>query len=123
VHAVFKISAQIFFFIILSWVMNKFVFWLHIHIPGSILGMILVFLLLQMKVLPRKYLEEGSNWLIATMLLFFIPPAVGIVSYRELLLNEGFQIAIVIGLGTVIVMVCSGLIAQGIAKRKECSRQ
>jgi holin-like protein len=123
VRAVLKISAQICFFIIFSWLMNKIVFWLHIGIPGSILGMILVFLLLQMKVLPREYVEEGSNWLIATMLLFFIPPAVGIVSYGELLRNEGVQIALVIGLGTVIVMVCSGLIAQSIARRRESPRQ
>jgi len=116
------VSTQIAFLILVSWLMNKLVQWLHIPVPGSILGMILVFLLLQMKLLPRKWLEAGSNWLIATMLLFFIPPAVGIISYRQLLVDTGWQIVLVIVLGTVIVMVCSGLVAQVIAKRKGYSR-
>ncbi|MFC5447741.1 CidA/LrgA family protein [Paenibacillus aestuarii] len=116
------VSIQIAFLIIVSWLMNKLVQWLHIPVPGSILGMILVFLLLQMKLLPRKLLEAGSNWLIATMLLFFIPPAVGIISYRQLLVDKGLQIVLVIVFGTVIVMVCSGLVAQVIAKRKGLSR-
>ncbi|MGO4107042.1 CidA/LrgA family protein [Paenibacillus sp. YAF4_2] len=117
-----KISIQILFFIVFSWIMNQFVLWLHIPVPGSILGMILLFGLLQMKIIPRKYIESGSDWLIATMLLFFIPPAVGIIGYRQLILNEGVQIALVIGLGTIIVMLCSGLVAQQVAKRKEGSR-
>lgn len=117
-----KIIMQIACFILLSWVMNWLVAWLHLPIPGSILGMIVVFLLLQTKVLRREWLEAGSNWLIAELLLFFISPAVGIVGYRQLLLSDGLQIALVVGLGTVLVMMCSGWIAQSIAKRKESAR-
>ncbi|CAM3335531.1 CidA/LrgA family holin-like protein [Paenibacillus lupini] len=117
-----KIIIQILFFIVFSWIMNRLVLGLHIPVPGSILGMILLFVMLQMKIIPRKYIESGSDWLIATMLLFFIPPAVGIIGYRQLILNEGVQIALVIGLGTIIVMLCSGLVAQQVAKRKEGSR-
>lgn len=117
-----KIIIQILFFIVFSWIMNRLVLGLHIPVPGSILGMILLFVMLQMKIIPRKYIESGSDWLIATMLLFFIPPAVGIIGYRQLILNEGVQIALVIGLGTITVMLCSGLVAQQVAKRKEGSR-
>ncbi|UJF35690.1 CidA/LrgA family protein [Paenibacillus hexagrammi] len=121
-HTCFRMFAQIFVFIVMSWIMNKLVLWLHIPVPGSILGMILVFLLLQMRVVPRSFLEAGSNRLISTMLLFFIPPAVGIVSYGQLLISKGLQIVLVIMLGTMIVMISSGLIAQGIAKWKETSQ-
>lgn len=117
-----KICIQILFFIVFSWIMNRLVLWLQLPVPGSILGMILLFVMLQLKIIPRKYIESGSDWLIATMLLFFIPPAVGIIGYRQLILNEGVQIALVIGLGTIIVMLCSGLVAQQVAKRKEGSR-
>ncbi|WP_028550536.1 CidA/LrgA family protein [Paenibacillus sp. UNC451MF] len=115
----FKIIVQVLTLIIISIIMNKLVAWLHIPVPGSILGMIVVFLLLQTKVLRREWLEAGSSWLIAELLLFFISPAVGIVAYPKLLVSDGFQIVLVVGLGTIIVMVCSGIVAQSIAKRKE----
>ncbi|UQZ84731.1 Holin-like protein CidA [Paenibacillus konkukensis] len=117
-----KIMTQIIFFIFISYIMNQLVAWLHLPIPSSILGMIVVFLLLQTKMLRREWLEAGSSWLIAELLLFFISPAVGIISYRSLLMNDGLQIVLVVALGTVVVMVCSGLVAQLIARRKERAR-
>ncbi|KIL40272.1 holin [Gordoniibacillus kamchatkensis] len=118
----FNTIVQIFVFILISWAMNKLVLWLRLPVPGSIAGMLAVFVLLQTKVLRREWLEAGSGWLTAEMLLFFIPPAVGIVSYRSLLLSSGVQIVLVVALGTVVVMMCSGLVAQSIAKRKEGAR-
>lgn len=114
-----KILIQVLLLIVISFIMNKLVAWLHIPIPGSILGMIVVFVLLQTKVLRHEWLEAGSRWLIAELLLFFISPAVGIVAYPQLLVSDGFQIVLVVGVGTVIVMICSGVVAQIIAKRKE----
>ncbi|GLX66440.1 CidA/LrgA family protein [Paenibacillus glycanilyticus] len=113
-----KLFIQVLFFIVLSWLMNQLVIWLHLPVPGSILGMLLLFIMLQAKIIPRKWVESGSDWLIATMLLFFIPPAVGIIGYRQLVISSGVQIALVIGLGTIIVMLCSGLVAQQVARRK-----
>ncbi|GMK44126.1 holin-like protein CidA [Paenibacillus glycanilyticus] len=117
-----KLIIQVLFFIVFSWLMNHMVEWLHLPVPGSILGMLILFILLQAKIIPRKFVEYGSDWLIATMLLFFIPPAVGIIGYKQLIMSAGVQIALVITLGTVIVMLCSGLVAQRVAKRKEESR-
>lgn len=114
-----KLIIQIMFFIGFSWLMNRLAEWLPLPFPGSILGMILLFMLLQAKIIPRKYVESGSDWLIATMLLFFIPPAVGIIGYRQLIMNAGVPIALVIALGTIIVMLCSGLVAQQVVRRKE----
>ncbi|MCM3626982.1 CidA/LrgA family holin-like protein [Paenibacillus glycanilyticus] len=113
-----KLILQILFFIGLSWLMNRLAEWLHLPVPGSVLGMLLLFILLQARIIPRRFVESGSDWLIATMLLFFIPPAVGIIGYRQLILSSGVQIALVIALGTIIVMLCSGLVAQQVAKRK-----
>ncbi|MEH7087197.1 CidA/LrgA family protein, partial [Neobacillus drentensis] len=46
---------------------------LHLPIPGSIIGMILIFILLQTGVMKLSWIERGSNWLLDEMLLFFIP--------------------------------------------------
>lgn len=114
-----KVIVQIGVLMMLSWVMNKLVAWLHIPVPGGIAGMVFLFLLLQAKVLRHEWLKDGAGWLIAELLLFFVSPAVGIVGYKQLLLSDGWQMALIIGAGTIVVMICSGSVAQMIAKRKE----
>ncbi|MED4584591.1 CidA/LrgA family holin-like protein [Brevibacillus choshinensis] len=115
----FKIIAQAAFFVIVSILMNALVAWLGLTIPGSIIGMFVVFFLLQMKWLRLEWIEAGASFLLAELLLFFIPPSVGIISYQNLMLHEGVQIFFVIAIGTAVVMASSGLVAQRIAKRKE----
>ena len=51
-------------------------------IPSSLAGIIIVFLLLQTKAIRYEWFETGSNWLLAELLLFFIPSAVGIIDYQ-----------------------------------------
>ncbi|MFP3393103.1 CidA/LrgA family protein [Brevibacillus sp. SIMBA_040] len=113
---------QVAFFIVVSIIMNALVSILGWKIPGSLLGMFVVFLLLQSKALRLEWIETGASWLLAELLLFFIPPSVGIISYQSLMLHEGIQIFLVIAFGTAFVMICSGLVAQSISKRKEHTR-
>ncbi|MGV2805414.1 CidA/LrgA family holin-like protein, partial [Clostridium perfringens] len=93
--------------------------WLNIGIPGSILGIVVLFILLETKVLRLEWIELGANWLLAELLLFFIPAAVGIMKYFPMLEAEGLQILAVVLFSTVIVMVSSGLTAGFISSRKE----
>lgn len=110
---------QVAFFIMVSLMMNRLAYMLDLKIPGSILGMLLVFVLLQTKVLRLEWIESGAAWLLAELLLFFIPPSVGIISYQDLMASSGIQLFLVIGIGTALVMASSGLVAQAISKRKE----
>lgn len=110
---------QVAIFIILAYVMNKFVAAIHLHIPGSILGIILMFFLLQLKLIRLEWVELGANLLLAELLLFFIPSAAGIIQYTNLLYDSGIRILLVVILSMVIVMSCTGLFAQSLAKRRE----
>lgn len=56
---------------------------LNIGIPGSVIGMALLFLLLHYKIIQMKWLETGANFLLAELLLFFIPSSVGIIEYKN----------------------------------------
>ena len=47
--------------------------YMHIPIAGSIVGLLLFFLLLQFKVIPEKWVNEGSNFFLTTMVFFFVP--------------------------------------------------
>ncbi|ANY66380.1 holin [Paenibacillus sp. BIHB 4019] len=113
---------QVLFFVALFWTLNGLSVWLHLKVPGSILGLILVFLLLQFRVIKVEWVELGSKWLVAEMLLFFIPPAAGMMQFKDLLLGSGVQILLVIVVTSVLVMVCAGVMTQFMAGRKERGR-
>ncbi|RCX16663.1 holin-like protein [Fontibacillus phaseoli] len=114
-----KIALQVAILVLFSLAMNYLAQWLHLPIPGSILGIIVLFALLKMNIIKLTWIEQGANWLLAELLLFFIPAAVGVMKYIPLLEHDGVQILIVVVSSTVIVMASSGLIASHIVKRKE----
>ncbi|WP_128103951.1 CidA/LrgA family protein [Paenibacillus sp. DCT19] len=102
-----------------SLLMNQLAGALHLPVPGSILGMVALFLLLQTGVVKLRWIEVGAAWLLGELLLFFIPSAVGIMNYMPMLEHDGLQILFIVLLSTFLVMVCTGLVATRIAKRKE----
>lgn len=116
---IMKGMGQIILLCVFSLIMNKLVEVLHWKIPGSILGIIVIFILLQTKIIRLEWIELGAKWLLAELLLFFIPSAVGIIKYQHILVDNGVRVVFVIILSTVVVMACTGLLANKIAQRKE----
>lgn len=102
-----------------SLVINAITPLLHIPIPGSILGMVILFLLLEFGVIRLKWVEVGASWLLAELLLFFIPSAVGVMKYSNLLEMDGLRVLAVLVVGTFAVMASSGLLTNRIYKAKE----
>ena len=75
----------------------------------------LLFGLLQLGILRLEWIEAGANLLLAELLLFFIPSAVGVVQYRSLLLSHGLAILTVVVAGSVVIMAGPGLLATQLA--------
>ncbi|WAH35276.1 CidA/LrgA family protein [Alicyclobacillus dauci] len=80
----------------------------HIKIPGSIIGLVLLLLLLQFRVVRLEWVQSGANVLLSQMLLFFVPSAVGVIQYLPLMQTEGLRLVLVIALSTIAVMIVSG---------------
>ena len=51
----------------------------HLPIPGSIIGLVLLFLALQFKMIRLRHVSMVGNFLLANMTILFLPPAVGIM--------------------------------------------
>ncbi|UKS29285.1 CidA/LrgA family holin-like protein [Paenibacillus sp. HWE-109] len=111
-----KTIIQIIFFVAISKLADFTVERFHLPMPPSVFGILLVFALLQSKIIPLKWMELGSSWLLAQMLLFFIPAAVGIIKYKSLIITSGLPITITIIASTIAVMMCSGLMGQWVSK-------
>lgn len=56
-----------------------------ILIPGSIVGMLLLFLLLQFKVLDLSSIENVSGFFLDNMAIFFIPAGVSLIKSLDLI--------------------------------------
>ncbi|MBY0147908.1 CidA/LrgA family holin-like protein [Neobacillus niacini] len=87
-------------------------------IPASMFGLILLFLVLYLKIVKLEWVEKGAKWLMAELLLFFVPSAVGIVNYDDILSLQGAEIVLLIGVSTVIVLGMTALVAERITGRK-----
>ena len=78
--------------------------WWHLPLPASLVGMVLLLALIVCHVVPLKWVRAGSRWLLAEMLLFFVPAVVAVVNYAQLLMVDGWRIFLVIALSTMMVL-------------------
>jgi len=90
-----------------------------IPIPSAMVGLLLLFLSLLLGVVKLEWVEQGGNWLLAELLLFFVPSAVGIVNYDDMLSWQGFMSVLLIGLSTFIVIGSTAFIAEKLNNWKE----
>ncbi|WP_381410407.1 CidA/LrgA family protein [Staphylococcus epidermidis] len=85
---------------------------LHIPLAGSIVGLMLFFLLLQFKIIPESWINVGADFLLKTMVFFFIPSVVGIMDVASNITMNYILFFIVIIIGTCLVALSSGYIAE-----------
>ena len=83
--------------------------WLGWPIPGGVMGLALLLLLFASGVLKPAMLQLGAGWLMAEMLLFFIPALMSLLDYGALIRDEGWRILLVIAVSTLTVMVVTAL--------------
>ncbi|MCD9028628.1 CidA/LrgA family protein [Luteimonas sp. BDR2-5] len=82
---------------------------LHLPVPGGILGMLGLLLLLSTRGVASRTLDQGSDFLLAEMLLFFVPAALIVLDNPQLLGLLGLKLLAVVLAGTCLVMVCTAL--------------
>lgn len=88
----------------------------HWKIPGSIIGLVLLFICLKIGIVKLKWVDAGAGFLTGELLLFFVPAAVGVVQYDEIFGVIGIKLVCVIILSTIIVMAATGFVAERFAK-------
>ena len=51
----------------------------HLPVPGSIIGLVLLFLALEFKIIRLRHIDTVGNFLLGNMTILFLPAAVGIM--------------------------------------------
>lgn len=83
----------------------------QLFIPGSVIGLILMFLLLTTGLLKSKWIESGARFMIEHLVLFFIPATVGILNYYKLFAGKGIFLILITIVSTLCVMIVSGYVS------------
>ena len=77
---------------------------LHLPLPANLTGMLLLLICILLGVVKAQWFSAGARWLLAEMLLFFVPAVVAVVNYAQLLMVDGWRIFLVIALSTLMVL-------------------
>ena len=83
---------------------------LHLPLPANLTGMLLLLVCILLGVVKAQWFSAGARWLLAEMMLFFVPAVVAVVNYQELLLQEGWRIMVVLIVSTVLVLGTTALV-------------
>jgi len=97
--------------------------YLHIPLPGSVIGLLLLALSLNFKIIKVEYIQDGAGFLIGILTLFFIPATVGVIDYPELMSITGLLIILAVIASTLISIYVTGLLTQLIEKRELAKKE
>jgi len=115
---IIKIIVQVLFlhvFLFLGTAVKTFI---NIPIPASMIGLLFLFFALLLNIVKLEWVEQGGKWLLAELLLFFVPAAVGIINYKEILGWQGLETVGLIMFSTMIVMGSTAFVAEKLYYRK-----
>ena len=91
---------------------------LNLPVPGSIIGMILLFVLLTSNIIKVEKVENLANFFLDHLAFFFIPASVGLMTSFASLRSSIFKIILLCILTTIIVISITAITVQFICNRK-----
>lgn len=90
-----------------------------IAIPGSILGMVLLFFALTSGVLKEKQIKDVGDFLLTNIAFFFVPASVAIIALNGIDSEHVTALVIVALASTFLTMVVTMLVTHILTKGKE----
>ena len=90
--------------------------------PGSVLGMVLLFVALCLKIVKADTVRPAARWLCDNMGLFFLPAGVGIVNALDILSSNWEAILTACVVSTVAVIITVATIQEAFEKRRAAAQ-
>lgn len=81
-------------------------------LPGSIVGLLLIVLALELRWIPLRWLRRGAAGLLANLMLFLVPAMLALVDHRELFSLVGAKLLTAILLSTLLVMIGTAVLVE-----------
>ena len=83
-----------------------------VKLPSSIIGMLLLTLFLKLKWIKLEWVQGLSNFLVANLGFFFVPPGVALMLYFDIIQAHFWPILIASVVSTLLVLVVTGWVHQ-----------
>jgi len=92
---------------------------LPLAIPGPVVGMVLLFITLMLRGTAKMpaALEPTARILLRYLALLFVPAGVGIMQYGDRLQREGWALALVLVVSTLLTLAVTAWVLQGFSSR------
>lgn len=110
---------QVFYILFFYFVGECISQYIHGFIPGSVIGMVLLFLALAFKVVKPCHVNKISKLLTDNMGLFFLPAGVGLMTSIGVISHYWAVILISCVISTILVIASVALVQQNFEKRKK----
>ncbi|MFD1864334.1 CidA/LrgA family protein [Planococcus chinensis] len=101
------------FYLTGEWLRGSF----NLPLPGSIIGFLLLFAALLLKIYPLRWIESGAQFLLAFLSLYFIPATVGVMQYGDVFTGKGLWLIVIVMASTLLTMAVSALLSQWASRR------
>lgn len=92
----------------------------NLPIPGTVLGLILLFLALQFRIIKIEMIEDICDILISHMSFLFVPAGVGLITSFEILNGKILPFIVIIFISTAVVWIVTAYVVTFL--RKVCSK-
>ncbi len=102
-----KIVLQLSLLILIWWVSSLIQHALNLPVSAGVIGLLLVLIALLSGLFKLHWLKPGSDFILAELVLLFIPCVVGIIKYKDLLSTQGWQLILSVVIGTFCVMLAT----------------
>ena len=103
---------QLFIILGLTYACELIVDYTRLPVPGSVVGMLVLFALLKVGIIKLPAIEKGANSLLEHLTIMFVPLGVGIYQYVDLIKDNALKLVIILVLTTIGVMVTAGWTVQ-----------
>ncbi len=87
---------------------------LPIPFPGSVLSMIILFLLLFFRVVRVDQIQQKADFLLKNMAFFFIPAGIGIISSFDIIRDSILPLVFIAVAATILTFGATALTVQGV---------
>ncbi|THA02187.1 CidA/LrgA family protein [Rodentibacter pneumotropicus] len=110
-YKLFLLVRSLLILYIMLYLGNQIAYFIPVGVPGSIWGLLLLFVGLTTKIIPLEWIYLGASLLIRYMAVLFVPVSVGIIKYSDLLWEQMNILIIPNVVSTCVTLVFIGIVA------------
>ena len=118
-----KTLGQIVIILLVSFAGEMLNYCLPLPIPASIYGIVILFCLLEFKVIPLRAVKETGDFLVSIMQLMFIPAAVGLMDQFQSLRAILLPFLVINLVGLVVTFAVTGRVTQFFLRREKGAKK